>query len=300
MRPFPGFSSITLASAGRYQPKDLRSAAMVAPLRGTRTCTELLAKAKNFFAVVFWQLTLTRTNSSRCPVSTTACSLPTSGGRSQSSVTRKPTRSWLRIGRRARSSSCLHCLPHLPSGRMFPSTPGIRTRNSRPRTSIAALSRAGSVASPWGGTRKTSIPSQPSRHCKNSAAVALTAHSTSREAPGRCARNRLRRWLGGTALLKSPPTGGAASRAAGSGRAKCGASSMMSKSRASWMPTSRRGMESDVLPPCCTCRQIPKSSWTRATHPGPRRCCNCVMKLKSSPKSMSSYQMSSPAFRRKT
>mmetsp|Transcript_111982 Transcript_111982/g.361539 ORF Transcript_111982/g.361539 Transcript_111982/m.361539 type:complete len:206 (-) Transcript_111982:25-642(-) len=205
------------------------------------------------------------------------------------------------MGRLACSSSLRHCLPESVSGARCASAPGCSARKAMPRTSAATASRSASLARPAGGTRCTRsspwpMPSSASSAARKSPTVALTAHSSSVSSSGRCTAMRRRRVLGGTASRKMPLATSALP--APSSSAKAGPSSMTSRSSASSRATSRRGMELEVFRPCCTCRQMPKSSWNSATVMSPFFASSCFTKLKSSPMFTSPYGSSSAALRR--
>mmetsp|Transcript_51920 Transcript_51920/g.166213 ORF Transcript_51920/g.166213 Transcript_51920/m.166213 type:complete len:250 (+) Transcript_51920:678-1427(+) len=226
-----------------------------------------------------------------------------SGGQTQSSLARRPMRSWASMGRLASSSCRCHWLLHLPPGSMFSATSGSLARKPRPRASTAAASRSASGASPRGGTRWTRRPLQVSSACsctssRNSSAVVLTEQATCRSLSGMYTFSSLDLWLGGMKAKKS--CAGQPAPAPFAGRRKLGASSMTSSAAASFRSTLRSGMESEVFMPCCTCKQMPKSSWKSAMLWRPRRRCSCCTNLKSSPMLTSSYSTSSPALRRKT
>mmetsp|Transcript_139037 Transcript_139037/g.432558 ORF Transcript_139037/g.432558 Transcript_139037/m.432558 type:complete len:233 (+) Transcript_139037:832-1530(+) len=224
-------------------------------------------------------------------VTSSTSSSTRSGGRTQRSTVRKPMRSRGCIAWVAFSKSCLHCLPQVPSGLMLCSAPSISARKARPRTSILASSGLDSSASPVGATRKT-------WHCpvtsgtsscslsRNSATVALTAQKTVASPSGRWAFTARCRWLGGVGPSCKIDAAGVVGLLP-SKYLKCGASSMTSRLEASSSSTPRKGIAFEVFPPCWMWRQMPKSSWKRDTHEAPRRNCNWVMKLKSSPRLMS-------------
>mmetsp|Transcript_12998 Transcript_12998/g.40998 ORF Transcript_12998/g.40998 Transcript_12998/m.40998 type:complete len:208 (-) Transcript_12998:331-954(-) len=207
------------------------------------------------------------------------------------------------MGRFACSRSFRHCRPDLLSGLRCSAAPSSSARKAMPRTSAATLSRVSSSsasraasASPCcssaapgarpavrGGTLWTSSPSSAPtpaasrKAAKNCSAVALMAQVTRRTSPsGVWATTCRERWLGGSATAKIPPAGACVWLPK---RAKCDESSMTSKSSASARSTFLRGMEFDVLPPCCTCRQMPKSSCSRATLLPPLCDCSCVRKV---------------------
>mmetsp|Transcript_111923 Transcript_111923/g.297500 ORF Transcript_111923/g.297500 Transcript_111923/m.297500 type:complete len:277 (-) Transcript_111923:84-914(-) len=261
---------------------------------GTRTCTAPCVE-KNFFTLDFWQVTLTVRNSSGASSSFCTTSSFASLGRSQSSVVLRPILSQASIGFRACSSSFLHCLPHAESGCKLCSASGIWARKARPKTSIARSSCSDSAASPCGGTRKTERPSMSARvsrftSCRKSETVALIAHVTCSSPSGKCASTLRFLVLGGSTFPKM-----FSASPLDSWPRKCAANSMTSRLRASSRCTSLRRMEFEVFPPCCTCRQMPKSSWKRPTVMSPFRNWSCFTKLKSSPMLMSPYGRSSAA-----
>mmetsp|Transcript_34684 Transcript_34684/g.110212 ORF Transcript_34684/g.110212 Transcript_34684/m.110212 type:complete len:266 (+) Transcript_34684:958-1755(+) len=264
---------MTLLPGGRLRPSTPRKAPTPAPA-GSRTRTAPAAEKKRL-ALAFWHVAWTCTNASAASGSSAGAGASlASRGRSQSSVVRRPRRLQPGMAPHACCRSLRHCLPQAPSGRTLCSAPGISARKARPRTSTAISSRSASEASSSGGTRWTQRPLQSRprlrwTHSRNSWAVALTAHRTRTSPCGRCAQTTRCLWLGGSADAKSPPA-----KAAGpSNWGRRGASSTTSRLRASSSPTSRKRIELEVLPPCWTCTQMPKSSWKRATLASPRRCC---------------------------
>mmetsp|Transcript_139038 Transcript_139038/g.432565 ORF Transcript_139038/g.432565 Transcript_139038/m.432565 type:complete len:215 (-) Transcript_139038:388-1032(-) len=210
------------------------------------------------------------------------------------------------MGTLAASRSRLHCFPASVRGSRFSFAPSRSARKAMPRTSAAVASRCFSLARPGGGTRSTRWEVQSKstfarKRPKNSSMVALTAHSTSASFPsGRCATTVRCRRLGGTACSNRPPAGSMVLESSKRWPLKTGASSMTSRFSASWRSTSRKGMELEVFPPCCTCKQMPKSSWNSRTLLWPLRFWIIDMKAKSSPRFMSSYVLSRATFLRKT